>query len=74
MRRITHLHGSAHFTIPLSSCDSKDIFKIAPCLMIILIMMSDFINHGMVRNTKPWNTLRTEPNFSMKQKNSDPAP
>ena len=47
------LHGSAYLTIPLSSCDSKDIFKIAPCLMIILIM-SDFVNHGMVRNTKTW--------------------
>ena len=32
--------------------------------------VTDVINHGMVKNTKDLNVLRTEQNFSMKQKNS----
>ena len=32
--------------------------------------VTDVINHGMIKNTKDLNVLRTEQNFSMKQKNS----
>ena len=35
---------------------------------------TDLINHGMVKNIKTFNILRTENNFSMKQKNSSSVP
>ena len=39
----------------LTSCDSKDIFKNVPCLMLYTHHdVKDQVNHGIVKDTKTW--------------------
>ena len=54
------------------SCGSKDIkSKLHPVSCNNTHHdVTDLVNHGMVKNKKNWNILRTEHNFLTKQKKS----